>query len=245
MPEKPKVEQWRKKPVVIEAIQHDGTHDRTQQIIEWMNASNPRFDPNDSATWTVSGYYGTLTIKTLEGEMTASKGDWIIRGVKGEFYPCKPDIFAATYEPAHVPTPAPPLDKILAGIALRIRWDEVQSVQHGDRTPFLDAMRRLASAPAPAPEPTAGNMLEYWLKDYAQFRPNWWPLIQEYLASALAAAQGAPDGAKLLLALEEIADLAENAVGENAYEVPEENLMQVWEIARRALPSSPVSRKED
>lgn len=39
-------------------------------------------------------------ISTLEGTMTASNGDWIIRGVKGELYPCKPDIFAATYEPA-------------------------------------------------------------------------------------------------------------------------------------------------
>ena len=41
-----------------------------------------------------------VVITTLEGEMTASPGDWIIKGVKGEFYPCKPDIFEATYEPA-------------------------------------------------------------------------------------------------------------------------------------------------
>jgi len=40
-----------------------------------------------------------LEIPTLEGIMTASKGDWVIKGVKGEVYPCKPDIFAATYEP--------------------------------------------------------------------------------------------------------------------------------------------------
>ena len=40
-----------------------------------------------------------LEIETLEGNMTAKVGDWIIKGVKGEFYPCKPDIFAATYEP--------------------------------------------------------------------------------------------------------------------------------------------------
>ena len=39
-------------------------------------------------------------IRTLEGEMIVSKGDWIIRGVKGEYYPCKPDIFDATYDPA-------------------------------------------------------------------------------------------------------------------------------------------------
>ena len=41
----------------------------------------------------------TLVIPTLEGDMTASPGDWIIKGIEGELYPCKPDIFAATYEP--------------------------------------------------------------------------------------------------------------------------------------------------
>jgi hypothetical protein len=41
----------------------------------------------------------TMFIKTLEGEMTANEGDWIIKGVKGELYPCKADIFALTYEP--------------------------------------------------------------------------------------------------------------------------------------------------
>jgi hypothetical protein len=43
---------------------------------------------------------GALVIKTLEGNMLADKGDWIIKGVKGEFYLCKPDIFEATYDPA-------------------------------------------------------------------------------------------------------------------------------------------------
>ena len=43
---------------------------------------------------------GLLKIKTLEGVMTAQRGDWIILGVAGELYPCKPDIFATTYEPA-------------------------------------------------------------------------------------------------------------------------------------------------
>lgn len=45
---------------------------------------------------------GKIVIETLEGDITASLGDWIIKGVKGEFYPCKPDIFDATYEPAEV-----------------------------------------------------------------------------------------------------------------------------------------------
>ena len=45
------------------------------------------------------GQPNAVTIDTLEGTMTAREGDWIIRGVKGEFYPCKPDVFEATYEP--------------------------------------------------------------------------------------------------------------------------------------------------
>jgi hypothetical protein len=90
---------FRKKPVVIEARQIDGTWERSQEIINWINSHNPQFNSGDSGTWTVSSYYGEMKIKTLEGEMTAVKGDWIIQGVKGEFYPCKPDIFAATYEP--------------------------------------------------------------------------------------------------------------------------------------------------
>ena len=49
-----------------------------------------------------------IFIRTLEGEMTATQGDWIIKGVKGEFYPCKPDIFAATYEPADADDHAQP-----------------------------------------------------------------------------------------------------------------------------------------
>ena len=48
-----------------------------------------------------------LAIPTLEGLMLASEGDWIIRGIKGELYPCKPDIFEATYEPVATPAPRP------------------------------------------------------------------------------------------------------------------------------------------
>jgi hypothetical protein len=80
---------FRKKPVVIEAWQFDGS---------WASAS-PIIQMADSMSWTDSNG-GQIEIDTLEGAMTASAGDWIIKGVKGEFYPCKPDIFTATYEPA-------------------------------------------------------------------------------------------------------------------------------------------------
>ena len=79
---------FRKKPVVIEAEQFtDDNKDRCFNFVR-CNCTADR-DGNGLPV---------LRIQTLEGDMTASLGDWIIRGVRGEFYPCKPDIFAATYE---------------------------------------------------------------------------------------------------------------------------------------------------
>jgi len=78
---------YRKKPVVIEAVRFNGTnHDA---IADFCSPHSIK----------VGGGF-TLLIPTLEGEYTANTGDWIIKGIKGEVYPCKPDIFAATYEPA-------------------------------------------------------------------------------------------------------------------------------------------------
>ena len=74
---------YRKKPIVIEAVQFTG--DNHEEIKEFgaqgFNAG-----------------IRNMVIKTLEGEMTALSGDWIIKGIQGEFYPCKPDIFEQTYE---------------------------------------------------------------------------------------------------------------------------------------------------
>ena len=80
--------QFRKKPVVIEAWQWLGGE---------FKASDVCFPTFGKVHWIDET---RLAVETLEGKMFASPGDWIIRGVKGEFYPCKPDIFAATYEPA-------------------------------------------------------------------------------------------------------------------------------------------------
>jgi len=85
------IQKYRKKPVVIEADLFDGSLASAQRISKW--AGNP-------FGWT--GSPDNLTIPTLEGDMTASKGDYIIKGVQGEFYPCKPDIFEATYEKVEV-----------------------------------------------------------------------------------------------------------------------------------------------
>jgi hypothetical protein len=83
---------FRKKPVVIEAFQlPQRGDDDVNAFLEWADLHGlENFE---------SGRDETLIIVTLEGDMTAQPGDWIIKGVKGEFYPCKPDIFAATYEP--------------------------------------------------------------------------------------------------------------------------------------------------
>ncbi len=89
-----------KKPVTIDAIQNTG---EWRPIIEWLGtfvAAGDLLIPFGSDPPITRNTTGTLNIKTLEGTMCAQIGDWIIRGVKGEFYPCKPDIFEATYEPA-------------------------------------------------------------------------------------------------------------------------------------------------
>jgi hypothetical protein len=88
---------FRKKPVVVEAIQYIGPADEGGFIfvgrVDWLDEA---FNRTLSLK---SGASGTLLhIDTLEGSLTVSPNDWIIRGVKGELYPCKPDIFAATYE---------------------------------------------------------------------------------------------------------------------------------------------------
>lgn len=84
---------FRKKPVVIEAhrIGDDGWPDSIWQGVN----ENKIILHLDTVNKKTVGY---VDIVTLEGTMHGEIGDWIIRGVKGEFYPCKPDIFAATYE---------------------------------------------------------------------------------------------------------------------------------------------------
>ena len=77
------IKNFKKKPVIIEAVQFTG--DNVDFIKEFTNYNSSIC--NDE-----------LNIHTLEGNMIASVGDWIIKGVKGEFYPCKPDIFESTYE---------------------------------------------------------------------------------------------------------------------------------------------------
>jgi hypothetical protein len=91
--------QFRKKPVVIEAVQWDGKK-LSEAAPEWMRAAlNSPGNPGNTAGC-VMRMHDEIHIGTLEGVMVAKPGDWIIRGVKGELYPCKPDIFAELYDPA-------------------------------------------------------------------------------------------------------------------------------------------------
>jgi len=81
---------YRKKPVVIEAVQFNGVKNDLQELFELAKDSTREL--------VVDALENYLTIQTLEGEMRADVGDWIIKGVQGELYPCKPNIFEQTYE---------------------------------------------------------------------------------------------------------------------------------------------------
>lgn len=76
---------FRKKPVIVEAVRF--TPDTLSELVFFL----------EEKAVSISGF-PSLRIKTLEGEMTVSPGDWVVKGVAGEFYPVKPDIFEQTYE---------------------------------------------------------------------------------------------------------------------------------------------------
>ena len=86
---------YRKKPVVIEAVQFIDRPESIGELADFVNESCELKNAKDSKGYDIA----ELHIKTLEGVMIARDGDWVIKGIKGEFYPCKPDIFEATYEP--------------------------------------------------------------------------------------------------------------------------------------------------
>lgn len=100
---------YRKKPIVVEAFKWTGGPDQTEDpewVVEKIKDGTVYFSSMD-------GYACVLCIKTLEGTMTAIPGDYIIKGLRGELYPCKPDIFDASYESAETecPTIEPPQDE--------------------------------------------------------------------------------------------------------------------------------------
>lgn len=96
-------QRFRKKPVEVDAVQWKGTNIR--EVLDFCYADKRWQEGIESEYVNGPGIghvppLGTLDIPTLEGTMTASAGDWIIRDVRGELYPCKPDVFEATYDSA-------------------------------------------------------------------------------------------------------------------------------------------------
>ena len=100
---------YRKKPVTVEARQLVGDTAAIHAVYLWIESNTlGSFEPTavvegrepcPASGVSIDPRDGRMMIATLEGAMHANPGDWIIRGVQGEFYPCKPDVFAATYEP--------------------------------------------------------------------------------------------------------------------------------------------------
>ena len=108
---------YRKKPVVIEAITFD-------ELVEHGKASGAGIVNGMPWSFTYNGHPIThendncYLIPSLEGTTRFDRGDMLITGVKGEIYPCKPDIFAATYKPADAPSPSEAVERDAA----RYRW---------------------------------------------------------------------------------------------------------------------------
>lgn len=100
---------YRKKPVVIEAMQLPPTgEDATDELLTFLHGMGETWE------YEKGGY---LVIHTLEGDMAAAPGDWIIKGIEGEYYPCKPDIFEKSYDLAWEET------------MTKERWSEIQKDQ--------------------------------------------------------------------------------------------------------------------
>lgn len=90
---------YRKRPIVIDAVQFDGSSVNCAAVTDFLGGPQA----HQTHYWKAETNRGGWIV-TLEGDMEFKPGDWIIRGIKGEFYPCKPDIFAATYERYEEPT---------------------------------------------------------------------------------------------------------------------------------------------
>ena len=87
------IKKYCKKSVVVEAVKFGGSSTYVYAIMAWMKGGRyiePKF---------ILDNIGSMYIPTLEGSMKVNPGDYVIKGIKGEFYPCKPDVFEATYDP--------------------------------------------------------------------------------------------------------------------------------------------------
>ncbi len=115
---------YRKKPVVIQAVQFDGENQlAVSSFITGLHAVRP----------------DAIIISTYEGDMQASPGDWIIKGVRGEFYPCKPDIFELTYETAPEPGDLPEVENAVPD------WKRRVLNEHAELSDKIDKLHTFLS----------------------------------------------------------------------------------------------------
>ena len=136
--------QYRKKPVVIEAVQFDGLNPTEIKDFVGKNCEVEIYDNG------VTPPVAHIVIHTLEGDMEVSNGDYVIKGVKGEFYPCKPDIFEQTYEP--IITPEPELtefEKKVEAEALKNRGNSPKSNTNSQKGIVYQAINEIMGGHTP------------------------------------------------------------------------------------------------
>lgn len=92
------IKKYKKKPLVIEAVLFDGTEKNQNFIEKWLGEKAYDWEGHWGDDDIHTFFYTHFYIKTLEGDHIVRKGEYIIKGVAGEFYPCKPEIFKKTYE---------------------------------------------------------------------------------------------------------------------------------------------------
>lgn len=90
------IKKYKTKPCEIEAVQYDGSNQK--EIMDFVGESLIYYSLNLDIPWNDDKSYVYMAVMTLEGRMRISKGDYIIKGLRGEFYPCKPDVFEKKYE---------------------------------------------------------------------------------------------------------------------------------------------------
>ena len=172
---------WQKKPVVIEAMQFDGSDNGADEVHEWMGQTSHL---QCGAVMLEDGQWEVI-ITTLEGEMHASPGDWIIKGVQGEFYPCKPDIFEATYQkPDAVSLRARPQEP---GDLISRAIEFIESDHDLDtRSEVLAKLREILSAPSgPLSDPEPTKSLKTMQDEVVAFEhmKGWQPNDNRFLES--------------------------------------------------------------
>ena len=133
---------FRKKPVVIDAVFFDGTPAGANEVFDMFSIPGAKFVPSSDLR------FGSLEIPTLEGVMTALPNDWIIKGVKGEFYPIKPDIFNETYEADNMPDSYTARIMSLGELALAFKRATTQALSGSpaDEKTYVDLMTRYGAA---------------------------------------------------------------------------------------------------